>query len=174
MAFSPDSRSLAIAAGTDLGLWDMPDRRLRARLEPRDLAVRAIAFSPDGRSLAAAGKGRDHQGKICLYDLNDEPPTCRASLTIDRGEPPPAGPNPNAGREEEFVDVAFTPDGRRVVAMDTSSFVIWDAASGVQQEFIDHESGGFNGRFDVSPDGRWLAVGGSGNIALIDLGPAEP
>src|SRR5262249_2649975 len=131
----------------------------------------SIAFAPGGRSLAVAGKGRDLQCRVWLYDLTQQPPSCDAELTLDRRGFPPADPDQAGG---PFSDVAFTPDGRRRVASALSTVVIWDAATGAQQEFIDREPGVFDDRLDVSPDGRWLAVPAFRMISLIDLGPEGP
>jgi WD40 repeat protein len=168
MAFAPDGRTLAIVAGICLDLWEWPARRLRTRLEPEALAIKSIAFAPDGRSLAVAGKGHAQEGRVWLYDLTEEPPSCDTELTLDRGGLP--RPNPNPGGDD-FGDVAFTPDGRRVVAVANSSLGIWDAKSGVQEDLIDCDSGILNGRLDVSPDGRWLAVTSFRNVVFIDISP---
>jgi WD40 repeat protein len=172
MAFDPGGRTLAVAGGPDIDLWEWPARRLRARLESEEaLAIRSVAFAPDGHSLAVAGKGRDHHGRVWLYDLIGQPPSCNARLTLDREGLPLPNPNPD---QDDFRDVAYTPDGHRVVAVANSSIAIWDAATGVQQDFIDRDFDLSNDRFDISPDGRWLAVTGSRNLSLIDLSPVGP
>jgi WD40 repeat protein len=170
MAFSPGGQTLAIAGGTIIDLWDWPGRRLRSRLESEAVAIRSVAFAPDGRSLAVAGRGRD-QGRVWRYNLVEQPPSCDAGLTLDRGGVP--RPNPNA-LQDDFRAVAYTPDGRRLVAVGISSVVIWDAATGVQQDFIDRDFDLHYDRLDISPDGRWLAIIGSRIPSFIDLGPAGP
>jgi WD40 repeat protein len=54
LAFSPDSRTLAISDGSTVYLWDMPSQVERLRLRDQRL-VRCLAYTPDGRALAAAG-----------------------------------------------------------------------------------------------------------------------
>lgn len=61
VAFSPDSRTLAAAAGWDLDepsdveLWDIPAGRPRATLNQAGTDVRQLAFSPDGKTLLTVG-----------------------------------------------------------------------------------------------------------------------
>jgi WD40 repeat protein len=65
LAFSPDGRTLAIADGWDgtrgkgqslIRLWSLTARRTRAVLiDPGGYGIAALAYSPDGRTLAATG-----------------------------------------------------------------------------------------------------------------------
>ncbi|MCP9850391.1 WD40 repeat domain-containing protein [Cyanobium sp. Morenito 9A2] len=59
LALSPDRHLLAVAPAVDgnpLEVWDLPRRRLLSTVEHPDAGVvRALGFSPDGRSLAVAG-----------------------------------------------------------------------------------------------------------------------
>lgn len=56
IATSPDGKLLATAAGTDVELWDLATRRLRGVFRGHSADVQALAFSPDGRWLASAGR----------------------------------------------------------------------------------------------------------------------
>ncbi len=139
IAFDPGGSTLAIAAGTDVDLREWPTRRLRVRLQPEAaFAIRSVAFAPDGRSLAVAGRGQDRQGRVWLYDVTEQPPIGNVELTLDRRGMPLPEPRPDPV-QGEFRDVAYTPDGRRVIAVGMSSIVIWDAATGGQQDFIDRD-----------------------------------
>src|SRR5262249_13615760 len=122
MAFSPDGRTLAMSTGArPLGLWDLAGNRWLTAPEPEGerFGVYAVAIAPEGRTLPAAGvtsnaKGFAEQGQVRLYDLAREPIARRAMLTFDGGAPVFGGPN---DRTTMCSDVAFTPDGRRVVAV---------------------------------------------------------
>ena len=171
VAFAPDGRTLAIGAVTNLDLWDVPGRRLRARLEPENFVVRSVIFGPDGRFLAVAGRDRNRQGQVQLYDVTKDPPSLEEELTLDRGGLVP----PHANRDSDnFNDIAFTPDGRHVVAVSMSSIVFWDAATGAQEDFVERLVGGFEDRLAVSPDGRWLAVLQESSVTLLDIVPPRP
>ncbi|EDY55378.1 WD-40 repeat-containing protein [Streptomyces sviceus ATCC 29083] len=136
-AFSPDGGTLAVAfaRGADgmIGLLDpVTGRKLRTITVP-DGSVRGMAFSPDGRTVAAASvttvrvwdvaTGRKRRGFTWLY--------------------------PQA--------VAFGPDGRTVAAAGLDGLVrVWDVVTGrtrtVRGDRIDGKAVTF------SPDGRTYAV----------------
>ena len=62
----------------DLDLWDWPGRRLRARLESEAVAIRSVAFAPDGRSLAVAGEGPGSTAACgCMTWPSSRPPATR-------------------------------------------------------------------------------------------------
>ena len=98
-----------------------------------------------------------------LYDMTRQPPARRADLTHARKLPvgivlvPP----------RYFTDVAFTPDGRRVVAIASSTIAIWDRATGTEVESLDSINFG-PGRIDISPDGRRLAVT-QGQMGILEI-----
>ncbi|MER5890217.1 hypothetical protein ABT160_40860 [Streptomyces sp. NPDC001941] len=106
LAFSRDSRVLAVGDGTGaVTLWDGDGTHRRAVLTATDAsgqgagqgtgaAVTALAFSPDGTTLAVATEG----GTLQLWDTA----TAR----------PLGAPLPTSG--DRVTAVAFTPDGRTV------------------------------------------------------------
>jgi WD40 repeat protein len=171
LAYTPDGKTLAIASGEALKLWDIPRERLRATLEAEGFWVQSLAFAPGGRSLAAAGAtvGPDHQvreGHVRLYDMAQDPPARRATLTREIEAPLRA----NLG-QDLFGDVVFTPDGRRVASIARSTLAIWDAATGVQRDSLEPSSLRFLDHLAISPDGRWLAVADAQGVKLIDIVP---
>ena len=66
LAFAPDGRSLASAAGTiedrAILISDLDTGRPRMRLTGMQSAMLSIAFSPDGSRMAGAGAARDRSG----------------------------------------------------------------------------------------------------------------
>jgi WD40 repeat protein len=72
MAFSADSRTFAVASGvaSTVQLWDLTDRqhpfRIGSGLTGSWRAVFTVAFSPDGRVLAAG----DRAGAVTVWDLS--------------------------------------------------------------------------------------------------------
>ncbi len=70
-----------------------------------------------------------------------------------------------------FGDVAFTPDGRRVIAIARTAIAIWDAATGVEIATLVRNPSGVGDRLDVSPDGQWLAVMEAQRARLIAIPP---
>jgi WD40 repeat protein/predicted Ser/Thr protein kinase len=68
MAFSPDSRMLAVSADNATTVWDLQERRPKERAKwerySEEGATHAVAFSPDGRTLASA----TDRGRLTLRD----------------------------------------------------------------------------------------------------------
>ncbi|MFF2543155.1 hypothetical protein ACFVUY_11400 [Kitasatospora sp. NPDC058063] len=122
VAFSADGRRLATSNGISNSLlWDLADPRRPTRLgSPRTGAPQpasALAFSPDGRTLAlgspaAGGTG----GAIWLTDVTDP------------GRPVPLG-RPLGGPATSVSALAYGPDGRFLVALgDEGRLFLWDVA----------------------------------------------
>ena len=163
LAFAPDGRTLILSGGLrPITLWDLAVNRRRDAPEPdgERFAVYAIAVAPDGRTLAAAGathdaKGVMQQGQVRLYDLTGEPPARRAVLTFDGPARGLAGPN---DRTTMCSDVAFAPDGGRVVAVAMEKVRAWDAATGAERDAFERDTASSSDRLAVSPDGRWMAI----------------
>ena len=111
--FSPDGRRLAVPGccrpGSPIEVWD-------ARSGERELSVAVdgyaatVAFSPDGRLLAAG----TNSGKVLLLDAQD-------------GER--LGPPIEVGKDE-IDPVSFSPDGRLLAASSgDQTATVWDVAS---------------------------------------------
>ncbi|MEU0484039.1 WD40 repeat domain-containing protein [Streptosporangium sp. NPDC006013] len=145
LAFSPDSSLLATASyyGDEVILVDTRTLRTVRRI-PILLVAQAIGFSPDGRTLATAGK----EDKIRLWD----PATGRqvAELPLDDDE------------DDGARSLAFSRDGRLLAAVSDGTHV-WDVSSRAQVSRLDgmDDDEGRPGTSGTafSPDGRLLATG---------------
>jgi WD40 repeat protein/tetratricopeptide (TPR) repeat protein len=144
LAWSAPTQALA-SAGQDgtVRLWDVTTGRQRRAL-PGPAA--AVAFSPDGRLLAAVG-GRS----VKVRDA--------ATGRLLRGwEAHPKG----------AYSVAFSPDGRRLATGGDDRVKVWDAATG-QEALSLAEHKGSSGAVAFSPDGRRLAAAfGDWKVRLWD------
>jgi hypothetical protein len=128
VAFSPDSRTLASTEGNGVHLWEIATGKERARITCPTKEVHAVAFSADGRLLAAGG----WDGNIWLWDLATGEELARF-----------------AGHTGSLRGLAFSPDGRFLVSaggVDTTGLV-WDVA-GLQV-------GGPTGK-NTSTEQEWL------------------
>lgn len=188
VAVSPDGNMLAASKedGT-IRLWDAHShRRLGRTLRPPvsdDLRaeVDSIAFSPDGRTLASAGRvyvlntdysqSVESNGYVWLWDVRSG--RQRASL-------------PSSG-SDTVTSLAFSPDGRTLVSIsdidDPSSclhcspILLWDVRSHKQlAQFASPRDSVRSVAF--SPDGHTLAAAkADGTIRLWDVrthGPGRP
>jgi WD40 repeat protein len=139
---SPDGRTLAVGGGRDVHLCDAATGQERRRLLAHSGVVHAVAFSPDGGTLASASADRT----VILWDLA-------------RGEDRAV----LLGHEAPVRDVVFTPDGRRLVsAGDDQTIRLWDAATGGERGAwaanVDSRFRVLVGALAVSPDGRTLGT----------------
>src|SRR5262249_31031910 len=116
VAFTADGKTLATGSGREVKLWDPATGKLIRALAGHELPVRAVAFAPNGRSLAtAAGENRDGKlaGELKVWDaMTGER---RYTLGVE---------------SSDFNAVAFSPDGRWLVAGGHRGLWVWDAAAG--------------------------------------------
>lgn len=115
LAASPDG--LVRAAGMAIGSVDLADfatgKRI-AMLNGHRAAVRALAFSADGRRLAAGST----DGSVRLWNTRSGPDAATAIRVF-------------SGHEGVVETVLFSPDGRRIVTASRDGTArIWDAESG--------------------------------------------
>jgi RNA polymerase sigma factor (sigma-70 family) len=151
LAFSPDGR---LVAGCDrhrevVRLWEANTGR-----EVRQLAqsgAAALAFAPDGKTLAAGG----WDGSLELWEVA----TGRRLRSIQ----PPGG-------RAIFDAIAFSPDGRLIATgHHGNSVYLWEAATGKLVREITAEQK-VTWCLAFSPDGAWLATGGlDGTLRLWEV-----
>ena len=163
VAVSPDSKTLA-GAGDGVPLWDVATRKLGGRLREgggaRDCAlpagcfagVAAVAFSPDGKTLAGGGNAT-----VRLWNAATRKPSGR--LTGHRGE---------------IAAVAFSPDNETLAsASDDNTVRLWNAATRKPLGRLTGHNGDVNA-VAFSPDNTTLASAGDDqNVRLWDLLPGS-
>jgi hypothetical protein len=150
LAFSPDGGKVAVAAGgRDVLVWDVAAERSKAIRVPDASFLDAVAFSPDGRTLAV---NDESPGAACLLDVTERRYT----------------PVPGAGKAR---DLAFSPDGRLLaVANPFGSLNLHDATDGrPRASLLWHTESATSVAF--SPDGRWVAT--ASDDGFIKLWPVE-
>jgi RNA polymerase sigma factor (sigma-70 family) len=69
MAFHPDGRSLAVADGRTVVIWDAATGHKQATLAGHTDEIYALTFSPDGQTLAAACVGKDETYRMRLWKV---------------------------------------------------------------------------------------------------------
>jgi tricorn protease-like protein len=151
LAVSQDGQRLA--AGHSKGsvtIWDAASRQKLHTLKVYNQAIVALAFSPDGKTLAT-GSGVLNMPLVKTWDVASG----KELLTITRG---------HAGY---IGGLAFSPDGKRLAttSMDGTARV-WEAASGKELLILSGHEGQVRG-VAFSPDGQRLATGSTDMIARV-------
>ena len=139
---APDGATIALGGYKEMRLVDARPRKTIATLPASAEAVRAVAFSRDGKLLAAAGGLPARKGEVKIWDVarTDRQPRRSPATPIAstpsrfrptaRPSPPPATTSSSScgtsrtGKEirtlRDHIDaiyaLAFTPDGKRLVS----------------------------------------------------------
>jgi WD40 repeat protein len=143
LAFSPDGTTLA-ECGRYVTLRDTETGAVRATIGPR--WVYAVAYSPDGQTLAAALD----DGTVALRDV----PTGRVRLVM---QATPA----------RAACLAFAPDGRTLAAGNLDGTVsLWDPTTGLTHGSF-YSRGGEALAIAYSPDGKTVAAGGGDGTVML-------
>lgn len=176
----PSGRVLARILGR-IRLWDTTDPTADSYAvlgDDNDERVVGAAFHQDGRLFSVAG-----DGTLCIWTgifPGAGPPCCRRLSSI---------PGSEAGRQvqDRFWAMALHPDQRRLFIAGqrwqaaqnkflTGTF-IWDLnALSAGPAFQEQQLGVAPSALQISPDGRWLAVGSEQNgspVLLLDLTIAD-
>jgi WD40 repeat protein len=144
---SRDGRLVASQDKKEVTVWDAADGATVATL--RQNRSKLLVFSPDGRTLAAAGG--DKRSTAQLWDV------AAGSLKLSL-----------ARTEGDARSLLFSPDGRLLVTTSDKGVRLWDAETGALVATFDRARP--PARF--SPDGRLLVTGGTDKTAyLYALGP---
>lgn len=108
-AFSPDGKKLAVACwAREIQIWDLTTSTLDLRLEASKAAIWEVAYMPGHPNILASCSA---DGYVQLWDLTAR----RNLLTLD------------PFRGFDALSVAFTPDGRTLVAAGRDgSLCVWD------------------------------------------------
>jgi RNA polymerase sigma factor (sigma-70 family) len=154
VAFSPDGKTLVGCGDDTLRLWDAATGQEALRLG-EDGRYEAVAFSPDGRLVAAGLK----DGGVRLIDAASG----RTLHTLKE--------HPNGDYRKRLIyrdgrTVAFSPDGRMVAWGSWQVVQVWEVATGLERlAFPAHRGEVMSVAF--FPDGRRLATGSPDTTALV-------
>ena len=119
--------------------------------------VRALAFSPDGKLLAAAGGNPAQFGEVKIYSVADG----KEIISM-------------RGHRDNIFSIAFSPDGKMLATCSYDKMVkLWDVASGKELKNLkDHTDAVFAVAF--SPDGKLLASAAADrNVKIWDVTTGE-
>ncbi len=143
LACTPNSQIMAVGTYRQVQLWNVAVGRRIGVLSGMPENVNCLAFSPDGRILAAGGGVATVRGETRLFDLASGRQI--ALLT---------------GHTDLVYALAFTPDGNRLVtASGDKTLRLWNWRSGVSLHVLKDHADSVYG-VACSPDGRQIASTG--------------
>ncbi|MBL8864170.1 MAG: PD40 domain-containing protein, partial [Planctomycetia bacterium] len=145
MAFTPDSKGIAIADEKAVRIWDLESRKpVSATMEFMG-RVGSLSFSHDGRLLAISTEKNIQIWAVAKGQ----------SLTL-----------PTENNNGYLFSIVFSPDGRRVVTVGDREMRVWDTTTGKTiTPPMEHKNGIYGAEF--SPDGRWVVATGADRTARI-------
>ena len=199
MAWSPDGKMLALGGYKEVRLADAATGKLLATLTGAIEDVRAVAFSRDGRLLAAAGGLPGRKGEVKIFDVATRQE--RRVITGHRDCIYAVALSPDSktvatssydkliklwdvetGAEvrtlKDHIDaiyaLAFTADGTRLISGAADRTVkIWNAATGERLYTFGEPIDGIN-TIAINPAGTMVAAGGlDKTIRIWKLGATE-
>jgi hypothetical protein len=154
------------ATGFQLILYDASTGRPKAKqLRGAEGLAPALAFSPDGKRLAARG---DRIRAVRIWDVatGKDFPTPEGETFADVREVIPVGRSARV----RYAEMAFSPDGRHLAVADAQDqLTLFEVASGARLLHFPLDRGQVVHRFRFSPDGRCLAtVNQDGTVTLYE------
>ena len=195
LAFSPDGRTIAVAAAAprSFSLWDVATKREVRRMTTITQRVVSLAFAPDGKSLCSVGDSGEVDSMMWrlvarsrLFSSRGacrEPwpfprmgsrsrstagkPSCTSSILPRRRDRLSV---PEAHLAEVQVAVFADRGHLLITGSDDRTVRVWDVATGRQRTLLPHD--GWVRCLAISADERWLLTGShwrDGMVCLWDL-----
>ena len=161
VAYSPDERFLAMGDLDRIAIWDISEQQLRGFVKIRNASLSkaelgaSLAFSPDGKYLAAG------TGWPFLHDARSSDLHVWDVDTLKEIEKPGIDGGmataPLHRNSHILTAIAFTPDGRSLIAADHHGVVrIWETATWLLEKTLEFPP---LTAMDISGDGSLLALG---------------
>ncbi len=163
-SFSFDGRFVATGSRS-VKIWDAESGLSVSKLEnPHSGPVRAVRFSPVGKDYVLATAGDDGVARVWTWDPANKTFNKIRELAVTK-----AGPNEaqDAASKVSIRSLGFSPDGQSLLTVGARGTVrLWRLHDSRQSSFdIDQPVTLTCGV--VSPDNKWIAVGGDDKLARM-------
>lgn len=155
IAFRADGRRIAVLVGEQrIVVWDPTARRQVCVCKVPNGQILDMAFSPDGRQIAAVGGPNPEQpGEVTLFDLASGRPADHF-----------------AAHTKAASAVAFSPDGRQMITGSAdATAIIWELAGHTKKLVLEDKAKQRTDRVEslhFTPDGQQVLVGYFGSAIL--------
>jgi DNA-binding beta-propeller fold protein YncE len=163
VTFAPDSRTVGAGGPGGAHLLDAPTGKLQQSLKADQFFAEGLAYSPDGKRLYGSGGKR-----VVAWD----PATGEEKARFEplTGTVRALAVSADGKRLVTAGDTAYLPYGKGGTAI-FMAFAVLDSASGrvvSRFEGSDRDDTGTVWAVALSPDGKTVAAGGHGHLALYD------
>lgn len=150
LAWRPRTADIAVGRFQTVDLLDSATKKVQATLAGHAEVVRALAFTKDGKRLAAAGGRPGREGEVILWDAEQR--TILAKIK---------------GHQDVIYSVAFSPDGKLLATASYDKFIkLWDTATGLEIRTLkDHIDAIYSLAF--TPGGQRLVSGSADRTIKI-------
>lgn len=124
VAFSPDGTQLLVGGYNEVTVWNPADGQLMRRIKNTGQRIYALAYSPDGKTLAVASGAPGRLGEVRFFD----PASGELSKVLHSAA-------------DVVYDAAFSPAGDRLASASADGVLrVYDVASGTEQLAITSHS----------------------------------
>jgi len=150
MAWQPSGNLLALAGFQKVTLVEARTGKTVSTLPGHAEAVRNVAFSRDGKLLAAAGGLCGKQGEVRIYNVDTRAEVGKFN-----------------GHDDCIYGLAFSPDGKMLATSSYDKLIkLWDTATGQEIRMLkDHIDSVY--ALEFTPDGKRLISGAADRTVKI-------
>jgi WD40 repeat protein len=151
LAYSPDGKYVASGSFQEITLWDVQTGAVKTKITGLADRVVTLAFSSDGKILAAGGGAATEDGELKLYEVP------AGKLIIDI----------KSAHSDIVYGVSFSPDDKMLATCGADKFVkVWEVPGG---KLVKSFEGHTHHVLDVGwkSDGKLLASAGGDNVVKV-------